>query len=61
MDDYYLHILLIDDDEDDYIITRDLLAEIAYPVEDKKRQFELDWVDSYEAGLAAIERRRSPD
>ena len=58
MDDYYLHILLIDDDEDDYIITRDLLAEIAYPVEDKKRQFELDWVDSYEAGLAAIEQNQ---
>ena len=58
MDDYYLHILLIDDDEDDYIITRDLLAEIAYPIEDKKRQFELDWVDSYEAGLAAIEQNQ---
>ncbi|MBN1995050.1 MAG: PAS domain S-box protein [Anaerolineae bacterium] len=43
-----LRILLVDDDEDDYVITRDLLAEI------KEDRFSIDWVDSYEAALTAI-------
>ncbi len=38
----------MDDDEDDYIITRDLLSEI------KGKRFELEWVVTYEAALEAI-------
>ncbi|HEV3436120.1 MAG TPA: hybrid sensor histidine kinase/response regulator [Gemmata sp.] len=41
-------VLLIDDDQDDYILTRELLAEIPGD------RFTLDWVASYDAGLAAI-------
>jgi len=32
-----IRVLLIDDDEDDFVITRDLLSEI------KEIQYELDW------------------
>ncbi|HEX9922163.1 MAG TPA: response regulator [Anaerolineae bacterium] len=40
-----LKVLLIEDDEEDYIITRDLLADIA------DQPFHLDWIDTYEAAL----------
>ena len=45
-------VLLIEDDEDDYLITRDLLASQG------RVRFELDWCPSYEAALAAIQDRR---
>lgn len=51
MDRRQLHILLVDDDEDDYILTRDLLAEAA------SGRHLLDWVASYEEGLAMIARQ----
>lgn len=38
-------VLLIDDDEDDYILTRELLAEV------KDGNYVLDWAPSYEEGL----------
>jgi PAS domain S-box-containing protein len=41
-------ILLIDDDEDEYIFHRDLLAE------DTRDLYELDWCADYEAGLADL-------
>jgi signal transduction histidine kinase len=41
-------VLLIDDDRDDYILTRELFAEIPGD------RFSLDWASSYEAGLAAL-------
>lgn len=44
-------ILLVDDDEDDYVITRDLLSQI------RERRHELEWVDNYRDGLAAVGRR----
>lgn len=47
-----VRILFADDDEDDYVLTRDLLAELGEP------GFELEWVSTYEAGLAAIEKKR---
>jgi two-component system cell cycle sensor histidine kinase/response regulator CckA len=47
-----LRILLVDDDEDDYVITRDLLTEI------KGDKFSLEWVDNYEAALAAMEHNQ---
>lgn len=43
-------ILLIDDDEEDYLITRDIIEEI-----DHKR-FTLDWVDNYDQGLELIKK-----
>jgi signal transduction histidine kinase len=43
-------ILLIDDDEDDYLITRDLISQI------RDRRHHLDWVNNYDDGLAAIKR-----
>jgi diguanylate cyclase (GGDEF)-like protein/PAS domain S-box-containing protein len=46
--DPLLRILLIEDDEDDYLITRDLLTDSS-PV-----STELDWVDSAGKGLSAL-------
>ena len=46
-----VRVLLVDDDEDDFIIARDLISQIG------TRQYQLNWVDNYEAGLAAIHRR----
>lgn len=52
MNEHPLRVLLIDDDEDDYFLTRDLLAEI-----DADR-YSLDWASDYESGLDAVARRR---
>lgn len=41
-------VLLVDDDEDDYIVTRDCLSEA------EQLQFQLNWVNHYQAGLEAI-------
>jgi signal transduction histidine kinase len=43
-----VRVLLIDDDRDDYLLTRDLFAELSDP------EFEFDWVGDYDAGLRAI-------
>ena len=43
-----IRVLLIDDDEDDYFITGDLLADI------ERQQFKLDWVSTYEEGFATF-------
>ncbi|MCB0300579.1 MAG: response regulator, partial [Calditrichaeota bacterium] len=40
MTDETLRVLLVDDDEDDYIITRDLLNEI------EGRRYLLDWIET---------------
>jgi diguanylate cyclase (GGDEF)-like protein/PAS domain S-box-containing protein len=44
-------VLLIDDDEDEHVLTRDLLAEIG------RDRFRLEWAASYSTGLAAIRER----
>lgn len=53
-----VRVLLIDDDEDDYIITRDLLDDLQVSKNNGRFQndfgFDLDWVDNYEEGLTAI-------
>lgn len=41
-------VLLVDDDEDDYVLTRDWFSEMA------DTKFELEWVNSYEQALVAI-------
>jgi two-component sensor histidine kinase/CheY-like chemotaxis protein len=45
-----LRVLLVEDDADDYTLTRDLLG-------DSGRRFQLDWVSTYDAGLEAIRRQ----
>ncbi len=47
-----LRILLVDDDEDDYIITRDLLAEI------EGQSYNLEWVATYKAALERISHQK---
>lgn len=51
MDRRQLRILLIDDDEDDYILTRDLLEESA------NGDYTLDWASSYEQGIDDVMRQ----
>lgn len=45
-----LNILLVDDDEDDYIVTHDLLEEAEIC------QFHLDWVNNYQSALELIKK-----
>lgn len=47
-----LKILLVDDDEDDYVLTRDLIAEI------EGGGYDLEWVSTYEEAVAAIAQQR---
>jgi PAS domain S-box-containing protein len=46
-----IKVLLIDDDEDDYILTRELFSLV------RVGKYELDWASSYEEGLKAARRR----
>lgn len=46
-----LHILLIDDDEDDFLITEDLLYDIG------EQRYELDWVSTYLEATDVIARK----
>jgi signal transduction histidine kinase len=43
-----LRVLLADDDQDDYVITRDLFRSVA-------NRYDLDWVSTYEAALQAVD------
>lgn len=48
MDIHPIRVLLVEDDEDDYIIVRDLLLEI------DAEGFRLDWVSTYDAAIRAM-------
>lgn len=48
MNNDLVKVLLVDDDEDDYILTRDWFSDMA------DTRFELEWVNSYEQALEAI-------
>lgn len=48
MDNIPIKVLLIDDDEDDYVATRDMLKGRA------QRRFKLDWAASFELALQAM-------
>jgi PAS domain S-box-containing protein len=50
VDDRRLNILLVEDDEDDYVLVKDLLGEI------EGGRFRLEWASSYEAAIEAIQR-----
>ncbi|RMG69706.1 MAG: response regulator [Bacteroidetes bacterium] len=45
-------ILLVDDDEEDFLLTRDILDEI------KHQRYRLDWVDAYPQALAEIQAQK---
>ena len=47
-----IKILLVDDDEDDYIITRDIISDIP------ARNYVLDWTSSFEEALKIIAEKR---
>ena len=49
MTDDVLKILYVEDDEDDYVLIRDFLADISSP------RYTLHWAKSYEEGLAALD------
>ncbi len=51
-DDAVTRILLVEDDDDDYVLTRDLLADIP------GGSYALDWVTTVPAGLAAVGEQR---
>ncbi len=46
-----IRVLLVDDDEDDHLLTRELLAEIG------RERYHLDWEPGYDAALEAIRAR----
>jgi diguanylate cyclase (GGDEF)-like protein len=48
-----IHILLIDDDEDDYLILREYLNDLGDQV-----KYVVDWVQTYQAGLMQIQRAK---
>ncbi len=50
MRDRPTHVLLVEDDADDYALTKDYLSEI------EDDTYEIDWVRTYEAGLEAGQR-----
>jgi signal transduction histidine kinase len=43
-----VRVVLVDDDEDDFVLTRDLLAEIS------GTRYALNWIADYEKGLVAV-------
>jgi PAS domain S-box-containing protein len=43
-----VNVLLIEDDEEDYVLTRELLRDV------EGERFDLDWVPTYEAGISKI-------
>jgi two-component system, sensor histidine kinase and response regulator len=46
-----LRILLVDDDEDDYVVTRELVAELG------SGRYELEWIPTFDEALVAIKRK----
>ena len=52
MENTIFRVLLVDDDEDDYILTREWLSEI------QRVRFALEWVASYDAALETIAKKQ---
>lgn len=50
--DRLIRILLVDDDQEDYLITEDLLQDVS------NRNYELQWASSYQEGLKRIRERQ---
>src|SRR5215831_7684559 len=51
MNDAPIRVLVVDDDEDDYIIARDLISSI------RERRYKVEWAGTFNAGLEAVKRR----
>jgi len=51
-DSEHIRVLLVEDDEDDYILTRGLFAGL------KGHRFQLEWFKSYQLGLEAMVRNQ---
>ena len=49
---YQVHILLVEDDEDDYLIVKDLLSDI------EETTFQIDWVSEYDEAKQRIHPHR---
>ena len=47
-----IRVLLVEDDEDDYILTRGLFSEL------RRHRFQLEWFKSYQLGLDAMVRNQ---
>src|SRR5438876_455159 len=47
-----IRVLLVEDDEDDYFLTRDLFCEIS------GNSFHLDWIKNYAAALEMMQRNQ---
>ena len=50
MTDQYIKVLLVEDDEDDFVITCDMLSEIEWT------KFDVEWASDYDAAMEAITR-----
>ena len=48
MKENILRVLLVEDDEDDYILTSELLKDV------KETEYEISWVSRFDDGLAAV-------
>lgn len=47
-----IRVLLVEDDEDDYLITKEILSGIKYT------KYILDWVDNYETAIQSVQQSR---
>jgi CheY-like chemotaxis protein len=47
--DNVIKVLLVEDDEDDYILIRELLSEV------KRTKYEVEWVPTYEQAVARMD------
>jgi signal transduction histidine kinase/DNA-binding response OmpR family regulator len=52
MDNSIINVLLVDDDEDDYLITSDLISEI------ERSKYAMEWASNYDDALKAITRHQ---
>ncbi|ABW26746.1 putative bifunctional diguanylate cyclase/phosphodiesterase [Acaryochloris marina] len=52
LDPLHIKLLLVEDDEDDYFFFEDLLDDF------QSIQFDLDWADTYDKGLEAVQRHQ---
>ena len=48
MDSNIIRVLLVEDDEDDYVLINDLLSEVS------GKKFDVEWTDDYDTGVEAI-------
>lgn len=51
-----LHVLLIDDDEDEYILMKEMFARL--PGQGKRARYILEWASGYDSALEACARRK---